>query len=116
MEIPFLKTAVAAVSSIVIIIGAGFKVDDRYISVTELETYMEEAVSPVSEQVEKINRFIPEWKQQRIWDMEENVEKSTSEEERRRWMRRLKQLISEFCAEYKGRPECEPDYLNYLEQ
>lgn len=113
MEIPYLKSASATVAAVAVILSTGFSVDRVYIDSDELDTKLKLEIAPTTEMVE---HFIPEWKQQRIWDMEENVEKSSSPEEKRRWLQRLKKLISEFCESYPGRAECHPQYLDYLKE
>ena len=93
-----IKSIGGTVAALAVIFTGFVSVETRYAKAADLEKLLRSS------------------EQKTIWDLEENVETSISRIDKKKWFERLKEKVDEFCDEYPDEDECEPEYLDDIEE
>lgn len=91
-----LKTAATTVTSLAVIVTAMISIETRYAKAAD------------------VNKLLRSQEQKVIWDLEENIEKSDTRQEQEKWLKRLRERVAEFCAEYPEEDECDRSYMEHI--
>ncbi len=92
-----LKNISGSVAALAIIFTGFVSVETRYAKAADLE------------------KLLRSQEQKIVWDLEENVETSVSRIDKRKWFERLKEKVDMFCDDYPDEDECDPKYLDKIE-
>lgn len=93
-----IKSIASTVAGLSIIVTGVMTVETRYAKAAEFD------------------KLLRGQEQKTIWDLEENVDTSESLHDKRKWFERLKEKVDEFCDEWPDEDECEPEYLDEIEE